>query len=158
MAGEEAAPGAESGAAAAAPSPPPAPAPLTPAEAAARARAFLALLWRRYLAALSARPLRTKARPNESAVRSVAPLSVLSRCCAVSDRAGRAAAQCLTAGGVAAASDVIAQTLTAPQLAVPRTLKFALFGCFWSGPALHYCASLQCTSLPVLHAGLMSLA
>jgi hypothetical protein len=47
----------------------------------------------------------------------------------------------LTAGGVAAASDVIAQALTAPQLAVPRTLKFALFGCLWSGPALHYCAS-----------------
>jgi hypothetical protein len=41
---------------------------------------------------------------------------------------------------VAAASDVIAQSLTSPSVAVPRTLKFALFGLCWSGPALHYCA------------------
>lgn len=75
--------------------------------ASARLAAFLALLWRRYLAQLSARPLRTK---------------------------------CLTAGGVAAASDVIAQGLTAPRLQLPRVLKFALFGALWSGPALHYCA------------------
>ena len=83
----------------------PPPPPLTPAEASARVRAFLALLWRRYLAALSARPLRTK---------------------------------CLTAGGVSAASDVLAQALIAPSLALPRTLKFAAFGLCWSGPALHY--------------------
>ena len=136
MAGDAAASGAESSAVAAAPPPPPpAPAPLTPAEAAARARAFLALLWRRYLAALSARPLRTKARdPNESG-RNVAASPLRAACIS------RCRAQCLTAGGVAAASDVIAQTLTAPALAVPRTLKFALFGCLWSGPALHYCAS-----------------
>ena len=56
MAGDEAPPAGEA-AAAKGVTPPP-----TPAEAAARARAFFALLWRRYLAALSARPLRTKAR------------------------------------------------------------------------------------------------
>ena len=56
MAGDEGPPAGEA-AAAKGVTPPP-----TPAEAAARARAFFALLWRRYLAALSARPLRTKAR------------------------------------------------------------------------------------------------